>query len=99
LEFGSSVASTLDGLHEALVLVVTLHSWVVDVGDLSEEGSLITLVLVGDNLLLISAEAEHLALVVSGKSLVSGSASKDLSLEDRENRVVLVGHSTVADAG
>jgi len=92
------VASTLDGLHEALVLFVTLHSWVVDVRDLSKERSLITLILVSDNLFLISTQAEHPALIVSGESLVSSCAGKDFSLENREDRIVLVSHGTVADA-
>jgi hypothetical protein len=94
-----SVASTLDGVHKALVLFVTLNSGVVNVRDGGEVGSLIALVLVGDGLLLVSVEAEHVALLLGGKSLVGSCALENLILEDREDRVVLVGHGSIANSG
>jgi hypothetical protein len=46
------VASNLDGIHEALVLVVALNGRVVNVGDGAKETNLVALVLVNDSLLL-----------------------------------------------
>lgn len=77
---------------------VHFHAGVVNVGHLRKESLLVSLVGLGDDLLLVGVQGKQLALLLGVQGLVAGNAVVDLVGQDGHQGVVLIGHGAVSNA-
>ena len=88
----------LDGFDVLGKFRVHFHAGVVNVGHLRKESLLVSLVGLGDDLLLVGVQGQQLALLLGVQGLVAGNAVVDLVGQDGHQGVVLIGHGAVSNA-
>jgi hypothetical protein len=91
------VTACFHGVSKLFVLIMRLNSGIVNVGDLTEESSLVTFVTVSDCSLLLSVKTQQLAFFFGGERFECVYSISNFLLEDWQDRIVFVSHHTITD--